>query len=285
MVRPASPSLDGREAPGRTVPPVRARPLVLANWKMHADRAEASRAAGAIRDVVAGCTGVEVVLCPPTPWLVDLRDLLAGTAIRLGAQNVWWERPGARTGEVAAEQLVGLVDYVLVGHPERRQLFHDTDQIVRLKLRAVVDAGLQPVLVVGETRDDRAHGRSVEVVRRQLLAAADALAAEPAPLVAYEPPGGTSSDHTAVRVLSEMLHDSFRAVGPAGQGALRLLAPWSLSHGALPRAEFGGVVIGGPAARDPRKLRRATEVALAGLGRGERTPPADRASCPDSAWV
>ncbi len=145
--------------------------------------------AGRLEDAVAdlaraGRSLPEVVVCPPFTALTAVGDVLADNVLKLGAQDVYPGDHGAVTGMIGTDQLHGLVDYVLLGHPERRRL-GETDQQVAAKVAAAASAGLQPVICVGETEDD---GTAVDVVSRQLTTAVSELPSDsPAPIVAYEP--------------------------------------------------------------------------------------------------
>jgi len=180
----------------------RRRPLAAGNWKMHRTRAETVRLlktlaarleerGPATADGPPGAAaGAEVVVCPPFTALGDAARALEGTGIALGAQNLHWEDEGAYTGEISAPMLVECsCRYVIVGHSERRQYFGETNETVRKRLGAAARHGLNPILCVGETWEERRAGRTEQVVRNQL---ASALAGfpdgPPAGLcVAYEP--------------------------------------------------------------------------------------------------
>lgn len=163
-------------------------PIVGGNWKMHTDRAQAHRLLDALVDELDSLAGVEVVVCPPAPWLGDAADAFEDTSLAVGAQDVHWGAQGAVTGAIAASQLVGTVEYAIVGHSERRNTFGETDEQVNLKLRAVLGAGLRPILAVGERHEDREAGRTIEVLQRQLHAAFEGIPQiEDGFVIAYEP--------------------------------------------------------------------------------------------------
>jgi len=163
-------------------------PIVGGNWKMHTTRTEARALLGELYDALDQVTGVEVVVFPPYPWLGDAADLLAGSRVGVGAQDLFWEARGAFTGAVSGPMLIGTATQVIVGHSERRHRFGDGDEDVRRKLHAALDAHLAPVLAVGERLEEREAGATIEVLRRQLLTATEGLPALPPSLViAYEP--------------------------------------------------------------------------------------------------
>jgi triosephosphate isomerase len=168
------------------------RPLLAANWKMNpVTLDEAVTLARAVADTArAHSDGVEVAVFPPFPWLLSVRRALDGKGIGIGAQDCYWERSGAFTGEVSAAMLSGWCEWVIVGHSERRQHFCETDQIVNRKATAALSAGLKVILCVGEQAEEFDAGRTEEVVERQLkvgLEGLDSAAVSARLVVAYEP--------------------------------------------------------------------------------------------------
>src|SRR6476661_4868242 len=147
------------------------RPIVIAaNWKMNTTPADA----GELARTIAGRTrvpGVTRVICPPFVCLAAVREALAGEDVAVGAQNVHHELAGAYTGEISAPMLDGLATWVIVGHSERRRDAGETDELIGRKLGRAVEAGLRPILCVGEHLADRDAGRQDSVVDRQLRGA------------------------------------------------------------------------------------------------------------------
>jgi triosephosphate isomerase (TIM) len=170
------------------------RPIVAANWKMHKTHLEAIQDVQKLSYLLdrADTDRVEVVVCPPFTALRAVQTLLDADRIpfRLGAQNVHWEDQGAFTGEIGAPMLQALkVDYVIVGHSERRQHFGETDATVARKLRAVFDRDMTPILCVGETDQERETGRAMDVVVGQLREDVSKVGPDRAAalVIAYEP--------------------------------------------------------------------------------------------------
>lgn len=164
-------------------------PLVAGNWKMHKTVAEALQLAKDMLPDLEVMQGVDSLLCPPATALMPLSALLDGTPVALGAQNLYWEKSGAYTGELAPAMIAEFCSHVILGHSERRTVFGESDQDVQRKVRAALDAGLVPILCVGESLEENEAGRAAEVLTRQLRAALDGLALnKPSALVvAYEP--------------------------------------------------------------------------------------------------
>ena len=162
-------------------------PFIAGNWKMHTTLESCLALCRAVVERTATVAGVEVAVCPPFPFLAQAREALAGSSVRLGAQNMHWEEQGAYTGEVSPLMLRDWVEYVIIGHSERRQYFCETDETVQQKLRAALAHGLTPILCVGETREEREAGRTEEVLARQVRRALEGVPWTAQCVIAYEP--------------------------------------------------------------------------------------------------
>ena len=162
-------------------------PFIAGNWKMYTTADECVALCRAVRERVDALHGVDKAVCPPFPFLEQAKAALAGSSVRLGAQNVHWEEQGAYTGEVSPIMLQGLVDYAIIGHSERRQYFCETDETVNRRLKAALAHGLTPIFCVGETREEREAGRTEEVLARQVRLGLDGVAWSGACVLAYEP--------------------------------------------------------------------------------------------------
>jgi triosephosphate isomerase len=165
--------------------------IVAANWKMNTTPADAGDLAAAIAAATADPHVVRII-CPPYVALAAVQDALVGSGVEVGAQNVHPESKGAYTGEISAVMLDGLAGWSLVGHSERRRDQKESDAVVGQKLRRCREAGLRPILCVGEQLDERESGRAAAAVREQMLGALKVAAEDgagiPADLVvAYEP--------------------------------------------------------------------------------------------------
>ena len=161
--------------------------LIAGNWKMNTTVRSAVDLAIRMKPGLQSVEGVEALVCPPFVSLSAVAAVLEDSGVQVGAQNMHHEADGAYTGEVSASMIKELCDYVILGHSERRQLFGETDGMVNLKIRAALEAGLKPILCVGEDLDDREAGRELETVQGQLCGSLRDVPYSPGLVVAYEP--------------------------------------------------------------------------------------------------
>ncbi|MFH1039323.1 MAG: triose-phosphate isomerase [PVC group bacterium] len=145
------------------------KPLIAGNWKLHKTIPEALELAGALKRDLAACTGADLLVCPPFVDLKPVADLLQGSSIALGGQDLFWEDAGAFTGAISGPMLRSAgCSHVIIGHSERREHFGDTDQIVNKKIRAAITSALTPILCVGESLEKREQKVTKEFLRKQL---------------------------------------------------------------------------------------------------------------------
>jgi triosephosphate isomerase (TIM) len=163
------------------------KPFIAGNWKMNTNLAEGLALVSAMLDDLQKVSDVDSVLCPPFISLQPIRDLLKGTSIQLGAQNVYFKESGAYTGEVSPRMLAGLCKWVILGHSERRQYFLETDAVVNAKVKAALAAGLLPIFCIGETLEQNEAGKTGDVLSRQVREGLKDIAPEKAIVIAYEP--------------------------------------------------------------------------------------------------
>ena len=167
----------------------RDKKLIIGNWKMNLNVHDASLYLHALSKEVKTHRSVEVVVAPTTLALQTLSLQVNLRQFKLSSQNFYWRDSGAYTGEVSATQLRGIVSYGLVGHSERRYVFHDTDKDIRYKVQAAIRNGIRPVLCIGETAGERAMGETFDVLRDQLLTGLANITGDELEqvVVAYEP--------------------------------------------------------------------------------------------------
>ena len=164
--------------------------FVVGNWKMHTTAAEARRLAKAIVDGVGIEDRVSVAVCPPFPYLALVGEILKGSRVALGAQNLYPEKEGAFTGEVSPTMLLDLgCKYVILGHSERRHKLGESDAFINQKVRVALAAGLDVILCIGETLDQRQADQTEAVLDRQLIQGLAGVSADTLPrlTIAYEP--------------------------------------------------------------------------------------------------
>jgi triosephosphate isomerase len=162
-------------------------PLIAGNWKMNTTINEAKQLVSAMLPGLDRIKNVEKVLCPPFISLLTVKELIQGTSVQLGAQNLYFEEKGAYTGEISPLMLAGLCEFVIIGHSERRQYFHETGEIVNKKIRATLKAGLKPILCIGERLEENEAGKTAQVVTDQLQSALSGIDNLNGLVIAYEP--------------------------------------------------------------------------------------------------
>ena len=162
-------------------------PIIAGNWKMNTSVAEAVELVTGMKKRLNSISGVEKVLCPPFISLTTVKELIKGTSIKLGAQNMYFELTGAYTGEISPVMLAGLCEFVILGHSERRAHFGDSDQIVNKKVQSALGMQLTPIICVGESLEQNEAGETIEVVTKQVRAAFEGIDSPQGTVIAYEP--------------------------------------------------------------------------------------------------
>ena len=189
--------------------------LVAGNWKMNGDSAANSELIGGILAGLPQTDNVEVLVCPPSPYLAAVNGLLEGSKVMLGSQNVSEHTSGAFTGEISPPMLkeVGC-QFALVGHSERRSLYGETSEQVAAKFAAALAAGLTPVLCIGETLEEREAGNTETVINEQLNAVVDdsGIEAIASAVIAYEPVWAIGTGMTATPDQAQDVHRHIRGM-------------------------------------------------------------------------
>jgi len=241
---------------------------------MNGTRASAASLIEGVLSGAAAMAGVEVAVCPPFPYLELAERLLAGSSVRLGAQNLCTEEGGAFTGEVAAAMLVDVgCRYVICGHSERREYYGETDEVVAKKVALAQAHGLTPILCVGETLDQRESGETESVIARQIDAviARNAVESFAKLEIAYEPVWAIGTGKTATPDQAQDVHEFIRQRIAGHDRAIaekvRILYGGSMKPGnaaeLLAQADIDGGLIGGASlvAEDFLAICRAGEAA------------------------
>lgn len=231
--------------------------LIAGNWKMNLVSAEGAELAKGIVANVGGNTSVDICVSPTFTTLDAVSKEIADSSVSLGAQNMHFEASGAFTGEISADMLKALaVEYVILGHSERREYFGETDEIVNKKTVAALAAGLKPIVCVGETLEEREADKTIDVIKTQIeggLAGIEASAAD-ALVIAYEPVWAIGTGKTATPEMAEEVHAEIRCMlaGKLGEEAaekVRILYGGSMkpenADDLLAQKNIDGGLIGG----------------------------------------
>ncbi|WP_100332287.1 triose-phosphate isomerase [Bacillus xiapuensis] len=166
------------------------KPIIAGNWKMHKTLSEAKSFAEEVKGLVPDASVVDSVICSPALFLQQLVKTVEGSDVKIGAQTMHFEESGAFTGEISPKALEDIgVDYVIIGHSERREMFNETDESVNQKVHAAFKHGLTPIVCCGETLEQREKGETNAFVGRQVKKALEGLTEEQASqaVIAYEP--------------------------------------------------------------------------------------------------
>jgi triosephosphate isomerase len=189
--------------------------FIAGNWKMNTTLEDAVGLAKEIVLAVGSQTDVDVAVCPPYINLSAVSEAIKGSNVKLGAQDVHWEKHGAYTGKICCGMLKSVgVTYVIIGHSEQRTYFHETDETVNKKIKAVLGAGLLPIICVGETIEERRGGRMEDVVETQVRGAFAGIEKEDALkcTIAYEPVRAIGTGETATPQQANDAHAFIRKI-------------------------------------------------------------------------
>ncbi len=191
------------------------RYFIAGNWKMNKTAAEAKALIAEINALVGAETAVDVAVCPTFTALDAASQALKGSNVKLGAQNMYFEKSGAFTGEISADMLKEFgTEYVILGHSERREYFKECDCLINKKVKAVLANGMKPILCVGETLEQREGGKTIDVVSEQTVGGLKDVSKEDAEkvVVAYEPVWAIGTGKTATPEMAQEVHAEIRKV-------------------------------------------------------------------------
>ena len=239
--------------------------VIAANWKMYKNPDQTREFFATFLPMVADHTRDEIVVCPPYIDLYAAVEAAKGSAIGIGGQNLYWKEEGAFTGEISPGMLLAAgCSHVIIGHSERRQYFGETDDTVNMKLKVALEAGLTPIVCVGEVLEEREANLTEDVLRRQCLRAFHAVSAKKAGklVVAYEPVWAIGTGKTATPQLAAEAHtlirgEAAKSFGDEFAGNLRILYGGSVkpenAKTLMSEEEIDGALVGG-ASLDPKSF-------------------------------
>ncbi len=233
------------------------KPLIAGNWKMNKTESEAISLVRKLIQGIKSMTDVEVLICPPFTSLSQLNKLLVSSPILLGAQNISEHKAGPFTGEISADMAAEFCTHVILGHSERRAFYGETDELINLKLKAALNAGMIPVLCVGEQLEERESGQAASVIAGQLQAGLKEVRLPDPDLmvIAYEPIWAIGSGRSASAAETADLIDG--VIRPTLSGLwgetisqkIRILYGGSVNpgnaHGFFSQSEIDGALVGG----------------------------------------
>lgn len=232
-------------------------PIIAGNWKLNKTPHEAIELVTELKRAVADVQGVDIIVCPVSVCLADVNDVIQESNIALGAQNLYWEDSGAFTGEISGPIIKAAgCEYVIIGHSERRQYFDETNETVNKRIRAALNAGLTPIVCVGESLEERVSDKTFDVVRDHVAGGLKGFSAEEVSsmIIAYEPvwaigtgktatPGQAQEVHKFIRELLTELYDE------KVSGVVRLqyggsVKPENIEE-LISQADIDGALVGG----------------------------------------
>ena len=229
-------------------------PMIAGNWKMNTTVSEAVKLVGEMRPLLDPISNVEKVVCPPFVSLAAVREILKGSPVKLGAQNMYFEDKGAFTGEISPLMLTGLCEYVILGHSERRQYFGETNEILNKKVRAALKAGLKPILCVGESLAQYEAGKTEAVVTDHVVGSLKDIPASNNLVIAYEPvwaigTGKAATSEQANKIIGIVRKIVVKLYGDAFAQNLRILYGGSVTADniteLMKQPEIDGGLVGG----------------------------------------
>jgi triosephosphate isomerase (TIM) len=239
--------------------------LIAANWKMYKTPDETRAFVRDFLPLVAGHNRDEIAVCPPFVCLPAAVEAAKESGIAIGGQDLHWQKEGAFTGEISAAMLLAVgCTLVIIGHSERRQFFGETDDTVNMKLKTALEAGLTPIVCVGEVLEEREANLTEDVLRRQCLRAFHAISSKKAGklVIAYEPVWAIGTGKTATPALASEAHlvirgETAKAFGEEFAAKMRILYGGSVkpenAKALMAEEEIDGALVGG-ASLDPKSF-------------------------------
>ncbi len=246
------------------------RPMIAGNWKMNTDPDSAFELMDTMIEDLEVFSDVDIVICPPFVSIETFADLFDATSLYLGAQNMFWEERGAFTGEISPLMLQNRCDYVILGHSERRQYFHETDEDVRRKVAAAIAHDLLPIICIGENLEQFEAEETLHIVDRQIGMALDGIESLRLGecIIAYEPiwaigTGKAANGEGANKVISAIRRKVANMRGEVVASEMRILYGGSVNAKNISefvsQPEIDGALVGG-ASLDPAQFVRIVAV-------------------------
>ena len=229
-------------------------PMIAGNWKMNTTVGEAIALVSEMRQELDQIDNVDKVICPPFISLAAVRELIKGSSVKLGAQNLYFEEKGAYTGEVSPLMLADLCEFVIIGHSERRQYFNETGEITNKKIRAALKIKLKPILCVGEKLEENEAGRAEEIVSGQVKASLAGIDYPGGLIIAYEPiwaigTGRAATGKQANETISLIRHNIAELYSERAAQDVRILYGGSVAPANatefISQPEIDGALVGG----------------------------------------
>ena len=248
-------------------------PMIAGNWKMNTTISEATELVKAMRDELDKIGNVEKVICPPFVSLAPVGELIKGSSVKLGAQNMYFAEKGAYTGEISPLMLASLCELVIIGHSERRQYFNETGEIVNKKVAAALKVGLKPVLCIGERLEENEAGKTEEVVTEQLRSSLADINNPNGLIIAYEPvwaigTGKAATGEQANRTISFIRRNVFKLYGDEIAQEMRILYGGSVTAANatefMQQPEIDGALVGGASLKAAEFLSIVTQTSEIG---------------------
>lgn len=233
------------------------KPLIAGNWKMFKTCSEAAETAKLLVTRIADVTDVDVMIAPAFTALAQVANIVKGSNLSLGAQNLFWEKEGAFTGEISPQMLVSTgCRYVIIGHSERRQFFGDTNETVNKKINAAIQADLIPVFCVGESAEERESNETFSVLDKQITKGLKGFGLEELKhlIIAYEPVWAIGTGKTATDDQAQEVHHFLRTLlgkqfGDSFADAVRILYGGSVKpnnvSALMEKFDIDGALVGG----------------------------------------